>query len=98
MHCFCFDDAYLPLSRVGGLEDWTLLQEEGVLLITSFGLPATLSHLSFGKKYSISKKKLSKKKASKIMDTSQSLLKHKMNVRVIVRQAREFSHFFVICA
>ena len=74
MHCFCFDDAYLPLSRVGGLE------EEGVLLITSFGLPATLSHLSFGKKYS-KQKKVKQKKASKIRDTSQSLLKHKMDVR-----------------
>ena len=65
LHCFCFDDAYLPLSRVGGLEDWTLLQEEGVLLITSFGLPATLSHLSFGKKYT-KHKKLSKKKRPKL--------------------------------
>ena len=65
MHCFCFDDAYLPLSRVGGMEDWTLLQEEGVLLITSFGLPATLSHLSFGKNI-VSKKSQAKKKLQKL--------------------------------
>ena len=67
-----------------------MLQEEGVLLITSFGLPATLSHLSFGKKYS-KQKKVKQKKASKIRDTSQSLLKHEMNVR----QARELGQFFL---
>ena len=38
----------------------------------------------------VSKKKVSKKKLPKFRDTSQSLLKYKMNVR----QARQLSQFF----